>query len=58
MQVNLSKGCALQEVYSGFFTGFHRLFIPQTGLYFPDVNTAKDQHAEAGLSDAASDRER
>ena len=48
---------ASEQNYPGVAAGLDGLFIPDTGLHLADVGLAQQEHAQAGLADAAADGE-
>ena len=40
---------------AGFFTGFHRVVVPDAGLDLTDVGAAQQQHGQPGLTNAAQE---
>ena len=47
----------LQQRDVGVFKDLAGVLVPDGGLHFADVGLAQQQHAQAGLADAAADRQ-
>ena len=50
--------CRLQQHDPRFPAALHRLVVPHARLYLADMRAADEQHAQAGLADAAADGQR
>ena len=52
------RDSVLQKNDTGFLALFHGVIVPHRGLHLPDMGGAHQEHAQAGLSDAAADGKR